>query len=117
MDFKTINFWPKKFENSKFLQQQGQQKLQQWKKNYFNQNLISLSKKINQRSCPSAEPAKSHKKLKKKKSSAIQMRVNEMQKQKQNPQHKFTQHFKIQHKDSDWDLFILDGINSNKIRV
>lgn len=66
MDFKTINFWPKKFENSKFLQQQGQQKLQQWKKNYFNQNLISLSKKLNQRSCPSAEPAKSHKKLKKK---------------------------------------------------
>lgn len=64
--------------------------------------LISLPKKLNQRSCPPAEPAKSHKKLKKKQtSSAIQMRVNEMQKQKQNPQHKFTQHFKIQHKDSD----------------
>lgn len=43
----------------------GAAKPQQWKKNYFNQNLISLSKKLNQRSCPSAEPAKSHKKLKK----------------------------------------------------
>lgn len=117
MDIKTINFWPKKNQNSKFLQQHGQQKLQQWKKNYFNQNLISLPKKLNQRR-PRAERARSHKKLKKKQTSfAIQMRVNEVQKQNQNPQHKFTQHYKIQHKDSDCDLFILDGINSNIIRV
>lgn len=48
-----------------------------------------------------------------KKSSAIQMRVNEVQKQNQNPRHKFTQHL-IQHKDSDCDsdLFILDEMNS-----
>lgn len=38
-----------------------------------------------------------------------EMRGNEGKKQNKNPPH-----FKIQHKDSDWQ-FILDGINSNII--